>query len=333
MTNDSALAYWKLNGYSDAKVEEACRGLDQHLAARFEFSTGSNVRVIVSRRVQQTLEGHVPAVIRFMRRVTGMWKGKPLEGSLFVWLEDGMWDNPFVKKMPVLAFGKDYYDWPTFLLPDPAFIDSEGYFEERADIAVRERMIGGWEQKKSTVFWRGASSGLGSFGNNWKHAPRARLSIMSKELNDTTKLDAAFTRVVEYADHPSVTKIPKMDLLKDPIPFSDFLLNKYLVDMDGEHCAWKSLFLKLSSQSVVLKVRSERMQWYYPKLVPWIHYVPLRPDLLDIPELLEWLPQHDKQCKEIVFNANALMEEIRYEASVDEYGELLSQILACRRSQ
>ncbi|MEY3032546.1 MAG: hypothetical protein RLZZ622_1021, partial [Planctomycetota bacterium] len=40
-------------------------------------------------------------------------------------------------------------------------------------------------------------------------------------------------------------------------------------------------------------------QWYYDRLVPWVHYVPVAADLSDFAERLDWCRRHPRQCREI----------------------------------
>ena len=49
--------------------------------------------------------------------------------------------------------------------------------------------------------------------------------------------------------------------------------------------SWSGLFTKLLTGSTVLKVESPMgfRQWYYDRLKPFEHYVPVRPDLAEHP--------------------------------------------------
>ena len=328
--NTSPLAYWKANTYSDADVMAVCQKIDDIHAIKVDFLGDRRVNVILSRKVGQTMEGHVPAVVRFFRQIVEAPGSPDLRGSFIVWVEDGMWNTPYQHKAPIFAFGKRYDDWVTFLMPDPAFIDAVGYKDDLAEIATTEEMIP-WEKRKPALFWRGSSSGMVSYRDDWKESPRAVLVLTSKKLNDRSKLDAAFTKVVPYPDHPSVQEIPKLGLLDDPCKFSKFLEYRYLIDVDGEFCAWRSLFLKLASGSVVLKVQSDLEEWYHSKLIPWVHYIPINRSLSDLEDRMEWVRSHDKECKQIASNASQLMREIGYESERAEFGKLLSEILGSFR--
>jgi hypothetical protein len=49
----------------------------------------------------------------------------------------------------------------------------------------------------------------------------------------------------------------------------------------------------MTSESVLLKPTTNYYQWYYDGLVPWVNYIPLRPDMSDVIEKLNWARNHD----------------------------------------
>tara|TARA_B110000285_G_C14615769_1_gene376894 strand:- start:64 stop:231 length:168 start_codon:yes stop_codon:yes gene_type:complete len=53
------------------------------------------------------------------------------------------------------------------------------------------------------------------------------------------------------------------------------------------------------SGSVALKVDSDFGQWFYGAIKPYKHYVPVKNDLSDLVEQVEWLKQNDDKAREI----------------------------------
>jgi len=53
--------------------------------------------------------------------------------------------------------------------------------------------------------------------------------------------------------------------------------------------------------SPLLKVASRHgyRQWYYDRLKPWVHYVPVAADLSDLMARVEWLRANDQQARDI----------------------------------
>jgi protein glucosyltransferase len=48
--------------------------------------------------------------------------------------------------------------------------------------------------------------------------------------------------------------------------------------MDGNGAAWGRMVKSLHSNSVLMKYESQRVQFYYDSLVPWLHYIPIARD-------------------------------------------------------
>lgn len=327
-----ALAYWRERGFSLRTVQEGTQNFDQHLVARLLFQPGEEVKLLVSKRVHETMEGHLPAVVAFFADIMKKWSGDLPHGPVIVWLEDGMWTLPYSARVPIFAFGKYETDMHTFLIPDPAFMHSKGYAEEIKNIQSFDRAHP-WEVKKPTVFWRGASTGLGLYHERWREGPRVKICLMARELGKPDVLDAAITKLVTYRDNPSAEELPKLGVVAPAVPFEEFLQHRYLVDLDGEFCAWKSLFLKLASGSVVLKVESHLRQWYYHRLKAWEHYIPLKKDLSDLMEKIEWMRANDSECQEISRRARALIAELSYEGETERITETLQTLFSYLRTE
>ena len=75
--------------------------------------------------------------------------------------------------------------------------------------------------------------------------------------------------------------------------YGEALQYKYLISIDGETAAWKRPEWIMASQSVLVKTTTKYYQWYYDGLVPWFNYIPVRPDMTDVQEKLEWMRQND----------------------------------------
>ena len=64
-------------------------------------------------------------------------------------------------------------------------------------------------------------------------------------------------------------------------------LHAWLIDIDGNVNSW-GLLWKLLSGCCVLRVSSDRQQWFHKRMVPWTHMVPIAPDLSDLRERIHW---------------------------------------------
>jgi hypothetical protein len=74
---------------------------------------------------------------------------------------------------------------------------------------------------------------------------------------------------------------------------------KYLLYIDGNVGASRlgSLFM---TKSLILIVESTLPHvWLKSKIKPYVHYVPIQPDLSDLKNTLVWCKENDSTCKKI----------------------------------
>ena len=62
------------------------------------------------------------------------------------------------------------------------------------------------------------------------------------------------------------------------------------------------------SNSVVLKQITPNRQWYYGGLEPYRHYIPVKADLSDLMEKINWAQEHDEEAKEIAEQATQFVK-------------------------
>lgn len=222
------------------------------------------------------------------------------DGEYFIALHDGIdyhVHNPL--NIEILTFGKNKF-LPYTLIPDIYYLSRDGYMESEPDMIP-------WEQKKSVMYWRGSSTGGHISWENWKSIPRIRLASLS--LRNPSILDAKLTSVVQIHDDSKGLKdyLEHKGLVCDRVPFSEFHRYKFLINVDGNSCAWDSMFLKLKSNCVVFHVDNDNIQWYYDRLVPWKHYIPIKPDFSDLFLKFEWALNNDSLVKKIAHESSELM--------------------------
>jgi len=101
---------------------------------------------------------------------------------------------------------------------------------------------------------------------------------------------------------------------------------KYIVHVDGHVSAFR-LSLELSMGSVILLVDSEWKIWYRDFLLPFgdtydetvAHYVPLKADLSDLIEKIQWCRDNDKKCEQIAKNALTFFKKYLQKDGVLQY--------------
>ena len=331
MINQGAVEYFKHNGYTRREMLEYLASVDhKYLAALVDFLPGRNLHIAVTSHVEEIKEGHGPTMIRFLKYLVDHHPQDDLCGSMLLWLEDGMWPwlTDLPRRFPMITYGRQIEDSFTMLIPDPAYIGSYGYKEDLEDLAKIDEAVP-WEKKLPVVFWRGASSGTGT----GMELPRVKLCVKAAGLADQSRIDIALSKVVNTYDTELVSIVSQFPILKKPVPFEGFLNFRYQIDVDGMSCAWRSFYLKLASKCCVLKVQSPNLQWYYDRLVPWKHYIPIFSDCSDLEEAVAWCAAHDDACREIGEAGSAFIADMDIEAEVVKAGNLIAEILPCQKDE
>uniref|UniRef100_A0A5F9D5R0 Protein O-glucosyltransferase 2 n=1 Tax=Oryctolagus cuniculus TaxID=9986 RepID=A0A5F9D5R0_RABIT len=169
-----------------------------------------------------------------------------------------------------------------------------------------------WESKNSTAVWRGRDS------------RRERLELVKLSRKHPDLIDAAFTNFFFKHDESLYGPIVKH------ISFFDFFKHKYQINIDGTVAAYRLPYL-LVGDSVVLKQDSIYYEHFYNELQPWKHYIPVKSNLSDLLEKLQWAKDHDEEAKKIAkagqeFARNNLMGDdifCYYFKLFQEYANLL----------
>lgn len=79
---------------------------------------------------------------------------------------------------------------------------------------------------------------------------------------------------------------------------------KFLIDIGGNGYSGRFKMLLWSGRPVLL-VKRRYIEYFYKHLVPYQHYIPVKEDLSDLLEQVQWCRSHPQQASEI--GANALL--------------------------
>ena len=141
-----------------------------------------------------------------------------------------------------------------------------------------------WEDKEEKLFWRGRDSN------------RNRLKLVKLSQENPDLINASITAYFFFRDEEA-------KLGKSPhVPFFDFFNYKYQLCIDGTVAAYRLPYL-LAGGSLVFKQDSKYYEHYYKDLRPWQHYVPIKEDLSDLVEKIEWARNNDEKARKIAENA------------------------------
>ena len=162
-----------------------------------------------------------------------------------------------------------------------------------------------FQNKKSQIFWRGASSGK-------FHEKRYNfVKLYFNNLNCNVGLSRN-----EYNDS---TLTPYLKSKALPTQFLNF---KYIMSIEGNDKD-SGLQWKLNSNSVVFMPRPTKISWLMEDtLVPGKHYILIKDDFSDIDEKFKWCEKHPKICERISKNAKTFMQKFKnfeYENIIEYY--------------
>ena len=212
----------------------------------------------------------------------------------------------------------------SFLVPDPAFIGTGGYEDERHLAAKRTPA---WTDRRQVVFWRGSTTGRArrvpppaGEPDDFTWLPRLDLCHRARLSAAPNNFDFGISEIVQIDKDPEIVmRIKAADLLRPRAARTDFLECRAILVIDGNTNAWSAMFCALLSGACVVKVESEHgyRQWYYDRLKPWIHFVPMSADLSDMDDIAAWVLSHDDDARAIGAAGRALAESMTFESEVE----------------
>jgi hypothetical protein len=218
------------------------------------------------------------------------------------------YDRPlFLSKTsyPVLTISKSQLNTKALLIPGGLFNPQRGEVFSQVARAVEYCP---WKNKLEKAFWRGSLKGELYHYYEWDYRSRARLVLASRQNPDL--LDAGFLNDthVQNLNYGTGNWMRANGLVAPYTAPAQQVPYKYLISIDGPATP-SSLQWELFAGSAILKSDSPRIEWFYSQLKPYVHYVPFRPDCLDIEEKINWLKQNDEKAFEMAQNASQFAQE------------------------
>lgn len=170
-----------------------------------------------------------------------------------------------------------------------------------------------WENKKNIAIFRGASTGHGTTCKNNMRLAISKMSFnglfVENKNGEKIVLDAGITK---WNTRPRKIKdniyLQTIDISSIGFPLSPKMSPeeqsncKFIINLDGHVSAFR-LSLEMSMGSCILKTETNWKMWFFNKLIPYQHYIPLKENLSDLHEKLQWCLENDQKCKIIAENA------------------------------
>ena len=194
---------------------------------------------------------------------------------------------------PVFSFSKDSKWYCDILYPAWSFwsggpaIDKYprgiGNWNRTRNLIQKNSLT--WEKKEIVAFFRGSRTS----------PERDPIVLFSR--NHPNLLDAKYTKNQAWRSLADT-------LGHEPAPtvtFEDQCRYKYLLNVRGVAASFrfKHLFL---CKSLVLNVDSDWIEFFYPPLKPWVHYIPIQEDFKDFYQVITFIQNNDEYARKVAEN-------------------------------
>ena len=154
-----------------------------------------------------------------------------------------------------------------------------------------------WYRRYGQAVWRGSPTGSIYIEQN----TRWKLCQMSQQYPQW--IDAKFVGTTQR--WPILAQNNHSTFVGTHISIRDMQRYRAIIDVDGN--SWSARFGTLLCQSsVVLKVQPRYVDYFYPTLQPWEHYIPIREDLSDLISNVQFATSihNTAMVQRIIHNAN-----------------------------
>lgn len=188
-----------------------------------------------------------------------------------------------------------------------------------------------WSAKQNRVVWRGSSTGGAFDVVPMENYPRLKLIdwARSSPLRDRLHVDVALTGHPQLpSDAAKTTRLQRLYPAGRAsfIDVKDQFNAKYLIVVDGN--TWPNRTAAFLHSGSVVLLATAFQDWVFRKLVPWVHYVPIRLDFSDLDERLEWLMDNDAVARSIGAAGRKHAEEELDMLSMQLYNTAITLALA-----
>ncbi|MEN0001170.1 MAG: glycosyl transferase family 90, partial [Pseudomonadota bacterium] len=190
------------------------------------------------------------------------------------------------------------------LLPDPHQFKFNAYehYSKLADDLQRP-----WKERNSVLRWRGGDNGHGlrlcypDLAFDPSIMQRIRLCLIAANLNATD------CKLTPEPTSRHIHQYRHFGLSGEHIEETDWINDRYALDIDGYTNSWRNMLTRMHLGCCVLKVTSQfgYRQWFYDQIKPWEHFVPVKADMSDLAEMLDWVRANDARAQEIARNGQA----------------------------
>ncbi|XP_050005038.1 protein O-glucosyltransferase 1 [Alexandromys fortis] len=262
------------------------------------------------------------------------------------------WMEPTI---PVFSFSKtsEYHDimYPAWTFWEggpavwPLYPTGLGRWDLFREDLLRSAAQWPWEKKNSTAYFRGSRTSP-------ERDPLILLSRKNPKLVDAEYTKNQAWKSMKVISRPLTRTTAVVTLRAVPaggngVGFEAvaaesevccLLFLRYLFNFRGVAASFRFKHLFLCG-SLVFHVGDEWVEFFYPQLKPWVHYIPVKTDLSNVQELLEFVKANDDIAQEIAKRGSRFiihhlqMDDITcyWENLLTEYSKFLSYNVTRRK--
>jgi protein glucosyltransferase len=150
------------------------------------------------------------------------------------------------------------------------------------DILKEERKIP-WKSRKDVLFFRGSRT------------TNTRDVLIDLGQKNNSLIDIQYTKgTSQRADAKRKTPAYPQVHLREHCHY------RYLVNIRGVAASFRFRYVLLCGSLVFhVQTQPDYLEFFYGELRPWVHYIPLAPDLSDVHEKLDWARKNQHQAEQI----------------------------------
>ena len=191
-----------------------------------------------------------------------------------------------------------------------------------------EEIESSWSSKKNIGIWRGATTGTTEFTvENWRDQWRPKLVS-----NCNANPDICDAKISGYVQaRPEAVVQMRQELGGESQMSMDTQHQyKYAIMLDGNSAPSSRMLANLGSLSLIVKQESPFIEFFYPSLRAYYHYVPLSRSVEDVKYAVEWARQHDDEVKDMIASAKNFACKHLNKDTIENYVEYLFKEYAAR---
>jgi hypothetical protein len=222
--------------------------------------------------------------------------------------------------VPVFAFQKRRGE-TSILLPDIDFLN-HGFYA-----APKYRDPLDYGSKRAEAIFVGSTSGGQVTPQAARNCTLPRLRA-ARHFDGNPRVAFLLPQIVQTSSEEAAAILRAMAFCQvSYVPFEEQLLRRFVISMDGNGATCSRVVITLKSNSVLLKYHSDDLLYYFRRLQPWLHYVPVHKDT-DIDAILDMEQEDPAFFEKIAENGRQFAETYLSRDAVFSYTADLFRIYA-----